>query len=217
MIKRIVAATSAILGLLFVIGCGVDQAHSNDHDDIRTMNSEPPAITGSAMSPAFTAGDLYQLADLVVQGSPTTYRVIQRKPASSEGYPEHLKELHADWVDNIRLISFRVDEYIKGKSSDVIEIVSEIDHDETMLEDDTMYILYLREPLNKEYWENSYRTIWDQGVWQVEEVQGVDVARQALSVDGDSMTVQELVNSRTGSPLSDMLKKWDEEDRKAAK
>ena len=215
MIRRI-ATISAILGLLFAIGCGVDQAHSNDHNDIRTINSAPTTITVSGMSPAFTVGEMYQLADLIVQGSPTTSRVIQRKPASSEGYPEHLKELHADWVDNIRLISFRVDEYIKGESSDVIEIVSEIDHDKSMLEDDATYILYLREPLNKEYWENSYRTIWDQGVWQVEEVEGVDVARQALSVDGDSMTVQELVNSRTGSPLSDMLKKWDEEDRKAA-
>ena len=82
MIRKLTVTTSAILGLLFVIGCGVDQAHSNDHDDIRTMNSKPPTITGSAMSPAFTAGDLYQLADLVVRGSPTTYRVIQRKSAS---------------------------------------------------------------------------------------------------------------------------------------
>ena len=214
MMERVAIAT---LGLLFVIGCGVDQAHSNGHANIQAMNSRPPTITSSGMSPAFTVGEMYQLADLVVLGSPTTYRVIQRKPASSEDYPEHLKGLHADWVDDIKATSFRVDEYIKGEGPDVIEIMSGTGYHELKLESDTTYILYLDVALNREYWEYGYRTVGDQGVWEVEEVEGVDTARQALfGKIGDSMTVQELVSSRTGSPLSDMLKKWDEEDRKAA-
>ena len=207
MIKRLTVATSAILGLLFIVGCSVDQTHNDDHEYIRTMNSQPPTITGSGMSPAFTVGDMYQLSDLVVRGSPTTYRLIQKKPASGKDYPEHLKELHADWVDTIRLISFRVDERIKGESSEVIETVSEVDHDKSMLEDDTTYILYLYEALDREYWENSYLTMSDQGVWKVEE----GFARQALYQDSDSMPVQELINSRTGTPLSDMLKRKREE------
>ena len=169
--------------------------------------AEQFTASSGGMFPKFTPGELYEISDTVVVGSPTDQRVLQKLAALSPTYPDDLREEHANLVFEAKIFAFTVGSYIKGEGADVIEILTDAGAERPILEEGNSYMLYLYQPLARAFWEYTYRVHGIQGVWRiVEGEEGQNIARQELLPGGEEMTLQDLMESRTGSRLSASLR-----------
>ncbi len=220
--KRLTIAASTIVVLMLIAGCGMSQAHDEIPGYGAAGDEQPSMLITSGSSPDFSPGELYELADLVVMGSSTAYTLVQKKVAEERTYPDHLKEDHADHVVDVRVHSFEVDRYIKGEGPDVIEVMTiagtgdpenilKTGGDILEIKESTTYVLYLYQPLDREFWGQRYFIEGGQGLWKisVNEDSGLYTATQEL-FSGDQVPLQTLIESRTGTPQSNEFKtKWD--------
>ncbi|MCY4653340.1 MAG: hypothetical protein OXC95_09280, partial [Dehalococcoidia bacterium] len=162
--KRLTAAIGVIAAFWMVAGCGTDSNQDGDSVNDHIVDEQTGTMTSSGSSwagPPLSPGERYELADIAVVGSPTTYRVIQYKPALDRVYPEEVRATYKDMVMDVRVQSFEVDQYVKGEGPDTIEVAT-IPGDRISTEwegesgEDTKYFLYLVRPRDTDLWGSIY-------------------------------------------------------------
>ena len=215
--QLLISSISIATALLILAGCGTDSTQNMSDVNNDILDMQTTIIASAGQSPRFSPGELYELADLVVMGNHSTYREASKSPALSKTYPEHLKSMHKDWVINIKIHSLKVDRYIKGEGPSTIEVVTIVGDpelsawEESKGEDDATYVLYLHQPLDREFWDNAYFTEGVQGLWKVsvnEESSSYTATQELFS--GDQLPLKTLIDSRTGTLRSNGFKsKWD--------
>ncbi|MCY4654785.1 MAG: hypothetical protein OXC95_16675 [Dehalococcoidia bacterium] len=213
--KRLTATICVIAAFWMVAGCGTANQDSGGVND-RIVDEQTSTMTSSGSSsagPPLSPGERYELADIVVIGSPTTYRVIQHKPALDRVYPEDVRAtFKKDWVMDVRVHSFEVDQYIKGEGPDTVEVAA-LPGDRVSTEwegeagEDTKYFLYLGRPRDTDLWGGIYFADGYDGLWKisVDEDSGARTAIQELD-SGDQLPLRTLIDSRTGTSLSNDLR-----------
>ena len=136
-------------------------------DDLAASNhSQPPTVRG--MRVVLTLPDLKEASELVIKGSPTSRKSLQKLYASSPGYPTHLATTYPDELHNIEEITFNVDEYYKGSGPQTISVM--IDQGSHQLDEGTTYVLFLFRSDTAEgraYWNDGYLIQGPQGLWTV--------------------------------------------------
>ena len=226
--RRLSSAVCIIVAFLTMAGCGTTGSAQNGGEvNGHSIDEQSAMMTfaGSSSGRPFSPGEMYQVSDIVVMGSPTGYDMITKRAVLDRAYPEDLKPGLWGWLVNVKVHTFKVDKYIKGEGPDTIEVMtvagdhpdSEItltfagDGDGRLLdmEEDTTYVLYLRLPRDREFWGNRY-FLWNVGdsLWRVsvDEDSGAQTATQELE-SGDQLPLQTLIDSRTGTSRSNSFKR----------
>ena len=209
--NRLGSVIGHMMGLILVLGCGMATPVLEDTELLQTRTG-----ASSGIAPKFTPGELYEISDSVAVGRPTSHRTMQKSVVASPTYPEDLKQVHAGLMVDAKVFSFTVDSYNKGNGPATIEIMTDANSDHTIFEQGNSYVVYLYQPLDKTYWENTYRVHGAQGVWLVtENDDGQNVASQELLPGGQTLPLQTLLDSQTGSEQSANFRRgW--EDKVAA-
>ncbi len=101
---------------------------------------------------------------------------MQKNPAQSPDYPEGLVSRDRDVMQEIKQVSFRVDEYYKGEGPESISIMMDAALTDPAvraisLQEGVSYVLFLFQPDSAEgkaYWNQGYLIQGiQQGVWEV--------------------------------------------------
>ena len=108
-------AMAAVLSLV-LLGCGADAGLEPSNG-----SALKPSIGGTQL--ILTIDELTAVSDLIVRGSPTDQVTMQKNPAQSPDYPEGLVSRDRDVMQEIKQVSFRVDEYYKGEGPESISIM----------------------------------------------------------------------------------------------
>ena len=161
-------AMAAVLSLV-LLGCGADAGLEPSNG-----SALKPSIGGTQL--ILTIDELTAVSDLIVRGSPTDQVTMQKNPAQSPDYPEGLVSRDRDVMQEIKQVSFRVDEYYKGEGPESISIMMDaVLTDPAVraisLQEGVSYVLFLFQPDSAEgkaYWNQGYLIQGIQpGVWEV--------------------------------------------------
>ncbi len=161
-------AMAAVLSLV-LLGCGADAGLEPSNG-----SALKPSIGGTQL--ILTIDELTAVSDLIVRGSPTDQVTMQKNPAQSPDYPEGLVSRDRDVMQEIKQVSFRVDEYYKGEGPESISIMMDAALTDPAvraisLQEGVSYVLFLFQPDSAEgkaYWNQGYLIQGiQQGVWEV--------------------------------------------------
>ena len=161
-------AMAAVLSLV-LLGCGADAGLEPSNG-----SALKPSIGGTQL--ILTIDELTAVSDLIVRGAPTDQVTMQKNPAQSPDYPEGLVSRDRDVMQEIKQVSFRVDEYYKGEGPESISIMMDAALTDPAvraisLQEGVSYVLFLFQPDSAEgkaYWNQGYLIQGiQQGVWEV--------------------------------------------------